>query len=41
MHINGYSINSYWWLLYQWPLIVILLVAINDYFIVGYSIGGY
>jgi len=36
MPINGYFINNYWWLFYQWPLVVILLVAIGDYFINGY-----
>ncbi len=41
MPINGYSINSYWWLFYQWPLVVILLVAISDYFIGGYYICHY
>jgi hypothetical protein len=36
MFLIGYSINSYLWLFYEWPLVVILLVAI-----VSYSIGGY
>jgi uncharacterized membrane protein len=29
--IGGYSINGYWWL-----LMIILLMAIGDYFINGY-----
>ncbi len=36
MTIGGYSINDYWWLFYQWLLVVILLIVID-----GYSIGGY
>jgi hypothetical protein len=36
MTIGGYSINGYWWLFYQWLLVVILLMAIS-----GYSINGY
>ncbi len=31
MEIGGYSIGGYWWL-----LIVIILVAINGYYINGY-----
>ncbi len=31
MVIGGYSINDYWWLFYCKPLVVILLVAIDDY----------
>jgi hypothetical protein len=35
MAINGYSINDYWCLNYHKLLVVILLVAIDGYFI-GY-----
>jgi hypothetical protein len=38
MVIGGYSINSYWWLFHCKPLVVILLVAIDNYFIGGYYI---
>ncbi len=31
--IGGYSINDYWWLFHYKPLAVILLVAIDGYFI--------
>jgi hypothetical protein len=34
--IGGYYINDYWCLFHCKPLVVILLVAIDDY-----SIGGY
>jgi len=33
---DGYSINGYWWLFYQWLLFVIRLMAIGGYFIDGY-----
>jgi hypothetical protein len=33
--IVGY-IGGYYWLLYEWLLITIILVAINGYFIAGY-----
>ncbi len=36
MATGGYSINGYWWLFYQWLLVVILLMATG-----GYSINGY
>ncbi len=36
MDIGGYYINGYYSLFYYRPLVVILLVAINDYFINGY-----
>jgi hypothetical protein len=36
MAIGGYSINSYWWLFYQWLLVAILLMIID-----GYSINSY
>jgi hypothetical protein len=36
MVFDDYFINSYYWLSYCKPLVVILLVAID-----GYSIGGY
>jgi len=36
MDIGGYSMNAYWWLFYQWLLVIILLMAIGDYFINGY-----
>jgi len=31
--IGGYSISGYWWLLYWWPFVIILLMAIDEYFI--------
>jgi hypothetical protein len=34
--IGGYFISDYYWLLYCRPLVVILLVAIDDYFVAGY-----
>ncbi len=34
--IGGYCINGYWWLFRCKPLVVILLVIIDDYFINGY-----
>jgi hypothetical protein len=34
--IGAYSINGYWCLLYLWPLVFILLMAIDGYFIDGY-----
>jgi hypothetical protein len=37
MVIGDYFINGYWWLFYQWLLLVILLMAIGGYFINGYS----
>jgi hypothetical protein len=36
MAIGGYFINCYWWLFYQWLLVVILLIVIG-----GYSINDY
>jgi len=36
MVIDGYSINGYWWLLYEWLLVGILLMVIDGYFINGY-----
>jgi 4-hydroxybenzoate polyprenyltransferase len=36
MAIGGYSINDYWWLFYQWLLVVVLLMSIGGYFINGY-----
>jgi hypothetical protein len=33
---SGCSVNGYWLLLYSWPLIITLLVAIHGYFINGY-----
>jgi hypothetical protein len=48
MSINGYYINAYWCLFYQWLLVVILLMAIGCYFIndylwllIGYYINGH
>jgi len=32
----GYSINGYWWLFYEWLLVVIILMVISSYFIAGY-----
>jgi len=32
----GYYINGHWWLLYEWLLVAILLMAIGGYFINGY-----
>ncbi len=34
--IDEYSINGYWWLFRYKPLVVILLVVIDGYFINGY-----
>jgi hypothetical protein len=39
--ISGYcgllvAIDGYWWLFYQWLLMIILLMAIDGYFISGY-----
>jgi len=31
MAIGGYYTNGYWWLFYEWPLVVILLMAIGGY----------
>ncbi len=44
MVIDGYSINDHQWLLYQWLLVITLLMAIggysiNDYY--GYYINDY
>jgi hypothetical protein len=36
MATSGYYINGYWWLFYQWILVIILLMAIG-----GYSNNGY
>jgi len=36
MPISGYYSNNYWWFLYEWPLIIILFVAIGGYFVDGY-----
>jgi hypothetical protein len=36
MVVGGYSINGYWWLFHCKPLVVILLVVFNGYFINGY-----
>jgi hypothetical protein len=36
MAIGVYYINGYWWLLYQWLLVVIILMAIGGYYINGY-----
>jgi hypothetical protein len=36
MAIGDYSINGYWWLFYQWLLVVNLLMDIGDYCINGY-----
>jgi len=36
MAITGYYINGYWWLFHCRSLVVILLVAIDGYFIDGY-----
>jgi hypothetical protein len=38
MAIGGYSINGYWWLFRCKPLVVILLVVIDGYFVHGYYI---
>jgi len=35
------AIGGYCWLLYYKPYVVILLLAINNYSIGDYSIGGY
>jgi hypothetical protein len=40
-YISGYSIVGYWWLFYWWLLMAILLVinlimAIGDFFIINY-----
>ncbi len=37
MATDGYSINGYWWLFYEWLLVAILLMATSGYFINGYS----
>jgi hypothetical protein len=34
--IGDSSITGYWWLFYKWILVVILLMAIDYYFINGY-----
>jgi hypothetical protein len=34
--IGDYFINGYWWLFYQWLLVVILLMAIGANSINGY-----
>jgi hypothetical protein len=42
MDIGGYFINGYWWIFYcgyWWLLMIIILMAIGEYFIV--DIGGY
>jgi hypothetical protein len=36
MAIGGYFINGYWWLFYQWLLVVILSMAIGCYSINDY-----
>jgi hypothetical protein len=36
MVIGGYPINNYWWLFYKWLFVVILLMAIDAYYINGY-----
>jgi len=36
MAIGDYSINGYWWLFRCQPLVIILLVVIDGYFINGY-----
>jgi hypothetical protein len=36
MAIGRYSINGYWWLFYQWLLMVILSMVIGGYFINDY-----
>jgi hypothetical protein len=36
MVISSYSIGGYWLLLYEWLLVVILLMAIGFYSINGY-----
>jgi hypothetical protein len=36
MIIVGYFINAYWWLFHCNPLVFILLVIIDGYFINGY-----
>jgi hypothetical protein len=36
MAIGGYSIGGYWWLFRCKPFVVILLMVINDYYIVSY-----
>jgi hypothetical protein len=36
MAIDSYSINGYWWLFHCKPLMVILLVAIDGYYIGDY-----
>ncbi len=36
MDINDYYINGYWWLFCCKPLVVILLVVIDGYFINDY-----
>jgi hypothetical protein len=36
MAIGDYSMNGYWWLFYQWLLVVNLLMDIGDYSINGY-----
>jgi hypothetical protein len=36
MVIRGYYINDYWCLLYQWLLLVILLMDVGAYYINGY-----
>jgi hypothetical protein len=36
MAIGGYSINGHWWLLYEWLLVAIVLMAIGGYFMNGY-----
>jgi hypothetical protein len=36
MAIGGYSINGYWWLFYQWLLVVIFLITIGGYCINSY-----
>jgi hypothetical protein len=35
MAIGSYSSNCYWWLIYQWLLVVILLMIIGAYSING------
>jgi hypothetical protein len=36
MAINSYSIGGYLWLFFWWLFVVILLVAIGDYYMNGY-----
>jgi hypothetical protein len=36
MATDDYSINGYWWLLYQWLLLVILSMVIDGYSIKSY-----